>query len=115
MPVLSNGKHEVFCREFIRYNNRSLAYAIAYKGNTETTTSTASNGLRLFKEDHIQDRIKELRDEVFDQFDLTAQLEMLNEASLSRDVTDMMGDVIDDHGNIDQPARKELSKEFREP
>ncbi len=57
-----NPKQEAFCLEYIKTGNLTVAYQKAY--GTKSPGVAASNANRLLKNENVQARLKELRDEM---------------------------------------------------
>lgn len=67
--LLSDPRHEVFCREFAVHRNASKAYMKAFPTASYNTART--NGCRLLADANIQKRIAEIEAERLDRLEVT--------------------------------------------
>lgn len=67
MGVLENRHHEIFCQEILKGQSQFAAYCCAYPNvNTNNRNSVDVSACKLMKEQEIQDRIEELKQQTAD-------------------------------------------------
>jgi phage terminase small subunit len=85
MPILENGKHELFAQKWHETENKSEAYRYAYPGSTKWTTKTLHNkASELSKLNEVAGRYNELKQETADNHGVTI-------ASLLRELDEARG------------------------
>ena len=100
------GKQEKFCQEYIKCLNKAKAYSIAYGLPYETTediNKASAMGCRLYGNDKINARIKELVEQANKKCDVTLEfiitqqlqaLERMNKGKKEKKI-DLEGNVVD--------------------